>query len=422
MLEEDLSQLIARCRQNSDIPISPSERSHLQTRVEDHQRELGECDKDIGQLTTTRRAQLTRAIDCQSSLLSPIRRLPMEIMFMIFNAAVQDRTIYFSDDQTQAQTPTAPKLRGTIFPLTWVCAWWRNPLIADGSFWYSYRIHLNDSDFISHNQSFFVTACLSRAFRCTLSINLALLTHDDYFSPAHSNILEVLLAISDSWDSFTIKLDGSLGDMRQVRSRCVVSSAVPYLQYVDVDFGEVDGISDLDDCWDAVFGTTFAECPRLDTLHTTHLGPHDTVDLSRLTQLVTNTYDGTITSLLKRCPALRTLTVRNPDFATYDPDPEITDLLLHTNLEQILMSVWDDAEANGTWEFVRFPNLKSLAVVSIRLEDEPRNEAHATLGSSLGEFKSMLMHSKCILRAVHIDDDLKEWFLDGLSTDLINRA
>ncbi|KAE9398026.1 hypothetical protein BT96DRAFT_995213 [Gymnopus androsaceus JB14] len=129
-------ELLAECRLNR-APQSPLEREYLLDETRQvAQRYLA----DIG--TVESREQLLKILHSQHSLLSPIRKLPPEIVTEIFCFIVAENPLEFG---TTPHYQLKPRVRDAdVLTLTWVCFWWRSLALSRPSLWSLIDVRIQD--------------------------------------------------------------------------------------------------------------------------------------------------------------------------------------------------------------------------------------------------------------------------------------
>ncbi|KAJ3917497.1 hypothetical protein F5877DRAFT_29809, partial [Lentinula edodes] len=115
---------------SNTIPETFAEQLILEHRVEQMSSEIRKYDDAIARLQK-QRAQLAKAMTCQKSLLSPIRKLPSDVLIHIFHLVSED-SILFTESPNEKASRT---FIGAIFSLTWVCSVWRNLALSQPTFW-----------------------------------------------------------------------------------------------------------------------------------------------------------------------------------------------------------------------------------------------------------------------------------------------
>ncbi|KAE9382773.1 hypothetical protein BT96DRAFT_179954 [Gymnopus androsaceus JB14] len=183
-------ELLAKSRSN-DIPKSAIERSQLRARIE-----ILRC-SPFG-------VESAKILELAKSLLSPIRRLPPEIMSLIFQLET-DETIVIGRIATSMSDKS--DFSGSIFLLTWACAWWREIILSQPSFWTSMMISsqsANDNrDFETTNS--LLRECLLRA-GSTMPLRFYLfLTKIQLSAPGLSGVLDALAEVASRWKEFRFK-------------------------------------------------------------------------------------------------------------------------------------------------------------------------------------------------------------------------
>ncbi|KAE9406809.1 hypothetical protein BT96DRAFT_759865, partial [Gymnopus androsaceus JB14] len=115
-----------------DIPNSEVERAQLQSLIERNSSDVQRYDDAIARLQDQRN-QLDKIVQYQKSLLSPIQKLPPDVLGDIFELITADQCI-------NLQIHFKARGIGRVFKLTWICSWWRKLILSRPTLWS--RIHL----------------------------------------------------------------------------------------------------------------------------------------------------------------------------------------------------------------------------------------------------------------------------------------
>ncbi|KAE9404913.1 hypothetical protein BT96DRAFT_972919 [Gymnopus androsaceus JB14] len=116
------------------IPDSPTERVQLLALIQATRRNLQKhSNNDI-------RFDIAKTLEYHESLLSPIRKLPQEVMSMIFELVVASRREKYLITLTIKEYEEGFRCTGETFRLTWVCFWWREIILSNPTFWTSIAV------------------------------------------------------------------------------------------------------------------------------------------------------------------------------------------------------------------------------------------------------------------------------------------
>ncbi|KAE9396939.1 hypothetical protein BT96DRAFT_824013, partial [Gymnopus androsaceus JB14] len=126
------NDLYAKNRSN-DIPNSEVERAQLESFIERNSSDLQRYDDAIARLQDQRN-QLDKIVQYLKSLISPIRKLPPDVLGEIFELVTADQFIELKIHRYRARGI------GRVFRLTWICSWWRKLNLSRPTLWS--RIHL----------------------------------------------------------------------------------------------------------------------------------------------------------------------------------------------------------------------------------------------------------------------------------------
>ncbi|KAJ7157538.1 hypothetical protein C8R43DRAFT_921527 [Mycena crocata] len=302
----------------------------------------------------SKRERLNAFIDAHAALVSPVRRLPDDVVGEIFAAALPcDRNAIMSATE-------APML------FSRVCRAWRTVAFTTPRLWSSLHV-VAPSDALAIRQTQLnsaVDAWLSRSGALPLSISLVR-SKADMFSDS-SALLKTIIRYSSRWHRIRFTLDS----FPYFEPLSVLSPAdVPMLENIVLDGFDGQGIPD--DAYRTIsFLATISlrnvSLPRVTNVHIFPL-PWD-----HLRCLINP--GGSLTAedgveLLRKCTRLETCTLSSfhlPSDA--DGDPPLSVPLHHENIRYL--SVADNWHAStGFFESVVLPNLHTLEYMADRIED-----------------------------------------------------
>ena len=122
--------------------------------LERYDRTISELEAELDKLKKLRDDTVQKRINPRNSLLSPIRKIPSEVLIEIFNDVAEPIT--FTGEHSG-------KLSSPVFPLTWVCAWWRSLVISESQLWSSFKIRCSyhfTPEFVEFIRAYFQDQCM----------------------------------------------------------------------------------------------------------------------------------------------------------------------------------------------------------------------------------------------------------------------
>ncbi|KIK65714.1 hypothetical protein GYMLUDRAFT_39215 [Collybiopsis luxurians FD-317 M1] len=286
-------------------------------------------------------------------LISPIRKLPPEILYQIFElkyagtyrGSLDHHKFHLEIKGTSVDCPT--------LKLTWVCSYWRNLIIARPTLWNSMRLEVDYIERSSKMIDIFHYHILHSA-----SVPLTLYLSGQYVSrltPVHPVIDELLNNIG-RWYRVHLALSGLPEDFSSFRDipGGSIASVVPILEYMNIGTSALP-MRLLSSCPNlrvfkasSISWRTFSRCDfrHLRTFQVGSINPSNIIManfLRRMPQLkefyMTNNY--TNRSGLTAIPA-----------QSLDPNPYCSTI---TILSVSLGCLW-----SGTWKNLLFPCLESF--------------------------------------------------------------
>ncbi|KAE9394916.1 hypothetical protein BT96DRAFT_923164 [Gymnopus androsaceus JB14] len=376
-IRKSYEELLAKSRSN-DVPKSTIERSQLRAHIEI--------------LRADGVKPLSKVLELEKSLLSPIRNLPPEIMSLVFQfIAGRYRVIL------QQSTSSPIDASDSIFPLTWACSWWREIIVSQPSFWTSLCIEAVSTDNFEATGSL-LKECLRRAGN-VLPLHFRLrLSNVELSAPGLRGVLDALAEAASRWKDLKVRLSHS-GLLDQVQAE-----TFPVLESLCLL---------ADSQYDEHVSTPFIDCPQLHALTMTCLGLSDIIDLKHLTMLEICQYGGHFfAALLEKCPLLETFSVRyysNPGSSDAPSTP-----FYHTHLRSLEARIQFDSVPSA-WQSVYLPKLTHLEV---GVDVDARADLRYAIMNRLDELKAMITRSECVLDRIvfagDIPDDALRVFFDGI--------
>jgi len=376
-------ELLAKSRSN-DIPKSAIERSQLHAHIDILRREPYEVES-------------AKILELAKSLFSPIRRLPPEIMSLIFQFEADELILICRT--TTTRNPS--NFSGFIFLLTWVCTWWREIILSQPSFWTSMKI---SSSSLSANDQFETTnsllrECLLRAgstmplrFHIFLGLGVRL------SAPGLSGVLDALAEVASRWKEFRVGVPSKLVYYMLDQ---IHPGTFPVLELLHFGvYAPPSGTAIMP----KHFESPFIHCPRLHTFSTRNASlTHDTIDLKHLVTLKLSVYVCSFFAvLLEKCPLLQTFSVG------YCLEPENSEAPIspsrpihHTQLKSLNFGLFHIPNEIDPWESVYLPKLTCLEI-------EAEDVVGADMVNRLHELKALATRSKCVLDRILLEGDIPD--------------
>ncbi|KAF9065165.1 hypothetical protein BDP27DRAFT_1450375 [Rhodocollybia butyracea] len=403
--QSQYKEVLTRCRLN-DVP----DRSQLRTLIEHTRNELfiffGGGYEPF--------ATLKKILECQESLLAPIRSLPPELIHEIFSfVTAADRISYKVGSRRK-------KILGPVYPLTWVCHWWRRQALSRSTLWSSIDLGIVSPKANLDVVKFFHDCILRTGGTACIPMDVCIdLTEYGRESSGHSfvgphlQLLSLLICQANKWRSLVFKgpSEDLFGRFNGIVTTLLNTRTIffPLLEKLtlSLDGPEWTTRSPL-----RPLGTIFDSCPRLHTLETSSLWFGGTIDLRNLKVLRVGSYSGpSLSTLFCACPLLQSLQITMFDYESRSA-PE--SCYTHTNLSKLHINhLPGDYFAPDAWNSVKLPKLAELIVT-----------AHFMSSVwELDDFKEMLVRSECKLWRVNffgsrrVPSDVVESFFKDLPVD-----
>ncbi|KAF5371436.1 hypothetical protein D9757_009980 [Collybiopsis confluens] len=377
----DYSTLMKRNRTNA-IPESGHERSQMNLLVDEATADLERCERAISELEEQLgklkkcRIELVRTrIAPRKSLLSPIRKLPPEILCLIF--ANVDRKITLLKSK---------RLRSAVFGLTWVCAHWRALVLSERQMWTGeYEMNLFSPKDVLPGSIEFMKECFQVRAR-NAPADVTLLGHATG-TPAlfFTSVLGFVFQSLERWRKFSFEGDALALEYLHKSMSVAGRTNLPYLESFTMLLpatGRTRGREVL---------RTLQHCPRLRHLHSPYLDPSDICDMKNLTSLKVARCK--LTRVLMQCPLLKKLVVYGS--VSQVPGTDYPDYH-HTHLSR-----WDmklaDCRLKKNWS----AGLHLPALTHLSLDPIPRDDS--TSCQALQEMAELLIRSKCSLQKIKLN-------------------
>ncbi|KIK64302.1 hypothetical protein GYMLUDRAFT_94744 [Collybiopsis luxurians FD-317 M1] len=370
----------------------------LQSDLDEANSDLDFCDRAIAELEEQlarfkdrRHAILQKRIVPIKSLLSPIQKLPPEILLQIFFHVA--RQIRFP----AITSLELGKFTSPIFGLTWVCSWWRTLILSEREMWSSFKMHFLWVQNISPGHIEAMGECFEERAK---NIPVQFSVEGIEYLPAMyiAPVLDMVIRSVQRWKGAVFDFGGNTKALEYLGETLqnVGTLEYPFLESLTLRHQGFGG-----------FGP-FRRCPRLRELQVSYLSHSDLIDLHNLTILkIVNGYTGpSLACLLMQCPTLETLSLGGFE-PVFDLDPPDIDYH-HTHLSYLDIVLVDLSET--IWEGLHLPALTHLSFRFWRHSDE-----------GVGALASLLTRSNCSLEKItmhypHIKQDQWERFLDNTAS------
>ncbi|KAI4524611.1 hypothetical protein K525DRAFT_266871 [Schizophyllum commune Loenen D] len=359
--QQESTTICATCHQDIscsiiDVPLasghvpSPSEARAVEAIIEETRAQLAKVQHAIGNVDqtldslSTLQSKLENALAMQRAYVAPVRRVPVEVLEMIFELSCEDATIDPSDC-----TPLA---------LSAVCRLWRHIVLGTPRVWAD--LQLTNMRFEGWSARQMVVGRLKHCLRMANGLPLTQPIHANSTTGSSGlNLFSVLLKHTAQWQH--LQLDGPLDgfDPRQPHSTCVfLNRPYPRLHTLDIEMAAFYSI--LASC-------AFSNLPALHTLvirNPKHLGNSEPalnvhglhLPLAQLQELRTRTTTRFAFELLSRCPNLLRWT-HNDESSSYREPASAAVNLPHL---QSLHAAYNNARCSIDLNFIVAPSLESL--------------------------------------------------------------
>ncbi|KIK64347.1 hypothetical protein GYMLUDRAFT_412148 [Collybiopsis luxurians FD-317 M1] len=296
--ESDYQKLLQRTRLNC-IPSVSQDRAQMQVQINEAVRDLerydcaiSELEAELDRLKKLRNDIVKKRIDLRVSLLSPIRKLPSEILTEVFDY-VRGPIILTAENSLTASgvMKRCGKLLSPDFTLTWICSLWRTLVISRSQIWSSFQIVCHDDFPIATPEIVnFVRECFQ--VRAGTALRTITICGTDYTRNQElaAPVLDVLLETTQYWKKMSCDLrsdEFAIMEYLNDKPREFDISRWPLLESLYLFFHCLDGRSVSDS--ERIYGS-FRLCPQLHHLELWHLENTDRIDLFYLTFLKIESY------------------------------------------------------------------------------------------------------------------------------------
>ncbi|KIK71478.1 hypothetical protein GYMLUDRAFT_337345 [Collybiopsis luxurians FD-317 M1] len=349
------ADILSKSRANH-VPNS-IEQSRLTSYCEDVKATLPYIDYQIVQLEQMtkklirKRIELERTSDLSQSLLSPIRKLPPEILNEIFLAVC-------SSEAAVTVGPNRPKISSAFIPVSQVCAFWRALVLSRSTLWSSLDINfmsVRPSESFARSLTRYIS--LSKAAEMRLRMGFG---HVRIMTVERNRVLAALCEKSNQWKELHLDFNDCIYSAG-IFGRFAAPGSLDYssLEKLTVSVGERNTLPRF-------FYDGLRPCPRLRHFRTNIFGGSYKLDLSNVTTLHLGTFVGaSLAELLARCPSLKIFHLHGFIQLNTVPDPDSTGgvvrMIRHHRLSEMTLA-FDSRFAGGAWRSVLLPTLGSLSL------------------------------------------------------------
>ncbi|ESK88365.1 hypothetical protein Moror_14798 [Moniliophthora roreri MCA 2997] len=371
---------------HSRVPLSPSDRSTVTQYLYRAEEEIRKCEYEMKKLVTkilsleNGRRGLQKSVDLYRSVLSPVQRMPTEMLSSIFA---------FCCEKNELSSPR----RLPVMSLSMVCARWRDIVLSTPWLWSKLDVDFEPSYALPSRNKILSMAQITQLFM-QRSQNAPLTWSLDYYHIAPIlPVLRPLLQNSERWRSISLYVDESLIDEPAFTS---ISGRIPMLERLKLYTGDDIRHGQLD---------MFAVAPALSMVDCTPMYLHNmALPWSQIRNL-TLRYSYTPESLfvLSQCPNLEELKL----------DRIGSELFTERNFEIVApvtlhkvhtLSIICDAALDGddfvfAFEFLTLPSLSFIALSS----DIGNGWEGISWGERREEIQRFLLRSQCNITSLRME-------------------
>src|ERR1700685_988533 len=190
----------------SNYAVSAIEALRIEQIITKHDKGIAQIDKEIAQTLVMlnrlqhRRAGLVTSLQAHKALISPIRRIPPEILAKIFVLCLPD------DDVVEVDVLDAPLL------LVQICSHWRNIALSTPRLWNSISVDIKfdevSADYTLDCRPFgrkhSIEAWLSGSGNLPLSIKIYYIDYDPW--PISDDFVDIFIPWSSRWSNLHLDL------------------------------------------------------------------------------------------------------------------------------------------------------------------------------------------------------------------------
>ncbi|KAK7044525.1 F-box domain-containing protein [Favolaschia claudopus] len=298
-----------------------------------------------------RKEQLRQTIKTYKACFAPVRRLPPEILGLIFSAVVQDT---FPSSLT-IEMDNAPWL------LTRICRHWSAVALSNPALWSRLDLHLHR---IGEKGAVPLTRLqIERSQNMPLTLKIR---DDDDWQRASHPVLDVVLSASAQWGIVDVYMHPLL--LEQISKARRFDSLTTFLITIDLS---VDDRFDTVSKYDDAFWNVFSVAPKLRHLQalswnteSTYVSPPFSLPWHQLTRLSTSTTSNTqALTVLQKLSSIVECTLA---FATADILQQNHNIVCLPHLRSLALQIEDEPviyqKRTSVLDFLETPSIQSLAV------------------------------------------------------------
>jgi hypothetical protein len=371
---------------------SPFEMDQLSQVLSDAERDLSDYEEDIRSLESMvsdfrkKREELQRYVEHCKVYLSPIRKLPTEIMGEVF-LYYQDLVGSGRDDKEFREPlryPNSSNSQLTALFLGSMCKLWHSISLSTPRLWSRFSLFLDeDCNALSHLLKIY----LLRSKQTPISFDL---TIDEDYHMSSNNILSLLIAESHRW--FSASWDVLCAN-EEVMSSLNVQRDLPLLQHIEW----MGNALSADEPFGMLVG---AHTPRTLTLESSFKFLDSKLRWDQLHFLcarMASSNDGVlqfIVKLTRQCPALRHLGLHFTDFP-FDM-PALSGQAIHLDkLESLHLENVTLYELGEIFSISTLPNLRRLSLSA--------DNGYDSSAPNISVFSSFMERSQCPISSLHLN-------------------
>ncbi|KZP24626.1 hypothetical protein FIBSPDRAFT_951029 [Athelia psychrophila] len=347
------------------------ERTHMEISLTDVRQDLAQLEsalihlQAVQELLQLKRDALQKYDDAHMALLSPIRRVPLEILAEVFS--------YFLPDDDDATTGAR---RNRMLP-SHICQRWRNLSLSTPSFWAHVCVIADEADMSRQLEC--AKCWLARSGNCPLTVELSMTRqYVQRSGPQWKPLLDIFLPFCRRWRHASILLNkASIGDLSAIRND------LPMLESLAIRYLTSD--------------SPFEFAPKLHTLWTRAseiLTNANALPWNQLTALnVTVDSVQQFLTVIQKLPNVVSHMVRIFSRSTRVEEPFEYPPIRLEHLESLYMIVGPNFYITGFHECLDLPALKHYSYTEEEFDTR----------WSLPSFLSLISRPSCVLQSIRIN-------------------
>ncbi|KAF5356367.1 hypothetical protein D9758_009526 [Tetrapyrgos nigripes] len=386
---QDIDLQSSRDRIRSPGSPTSSESSQLSKLISNAAQDLSDYEKDIHSLENVlldlskKKEELGRYVDHCKSYLSPIRRLPTEIMGEIF-LYYQDLHMSDREDRQFREPLTRPLYSSpamTALVLSSVCKLWHTITLATPQLWSRFSLRIRGK---CGSLSHLLEIYLSRSKQHPLTFDVVV--NGD--GPNSNTIIRLLSAHSHRW--FFASCDGRCPGLN-------MQPDLPLLQSLEMQYEDADSLN------------AFASARTLRTVSVVGISrflhsnlPWDQIQFLRALELSTGDVGlpRYVWELAQKCPALRSLELDFDDYPPHEPAGFTSSVHLG-KLESLCLRYVNWCDFCELFSVSTLPSLRKLSLYAFTDEGSEGLE-EPTL--DIAAFSSFISRSQCSISILRLEN------------------